>query len=817
MHDIEGYKSLIARPYESVNRAMSGSYYSDVERTIYLTYVILTEDVAKYDDLFQSERKFISFEYWSEHFLHHLDFDDLVYGHEKLSEIVSKHPETKDGLTRYLYEIILRRMEIRDKSRSVSSIDVVFNFDCIGFTGTPFLDNYPTFAYIRQGRTDEIPDLIDRSFYAYTCEGLPKEEFQRRFAQFQGKNSNVAVEYVSSDFICDSLNELAILESVFEREAHDMISNPDVPRFNVIVDLCGIFKRSTIHDVRNLLIKHFGRERFHYIYHIDQVDNTDRVLSMSSENDMPFDDEFYNFACKAYGKNLRDRIFFFVDNRNVIGKDIPYQLVYQKHFGQPLFTKSVVLAHDVNDFSKIWQAMGRSRTMNDTVFNIYKSGVDESPAGEGPQDIKHHPLTQHLYVHNCDSKTAGNISSIYLTLVALLNLSQKSFYYRDEIVNVFLEKMEKTIEQSVAKHEILLVRFVLGNPLCLEILRHILIDKFKRSPDPVVAGIDLIKSTIEELVLHVVQQKYEQRVASNDAFDHMIAFLSGEQKSQMEISYTKQQQKQKQKQQNKNQDSDAMGIFDEKSQLALAHGSDNYFDETLRPLEDMGKIMLNLPINIPILKLSYTVDGKVHPIHVYPTVQFLYSHHIRGDYITKEVQGVIRGFKNASMFYDNFFRATRGATEDSTFVSGGGGSSSIGIEVEWNGIRQNPLYSIAALWAGVYVIGMKDQFNVHDMKSNPLHDQISYIADEMGFILYDKTNCKKVDVFGPYFIEQYILMEVLSKQEVAQNVMDYFCKHRELLQRGLESYDEQQGKGFICWRFLVNETAKVAALSMSTD
>ena len=66
-HDMEGYKSLIARPYESVNRAMPGSYYSDVERTIYLTYVILTEDIVKYDELFQQERKFISFEYWSAH------------------------------------------------------------------------------------------------------------------------------------------------------------------------------------------------------------------------------------------------------------------------------------------------------------------------------------------------------------------------------------------------------------------------------------------------------------------------------------------------------------------------------------------------------------------------------------------------------------------------------------------------------------------------------------------------------------------------------------------------------------------------------
>lgn len=39
-------------------------------------------------------------------------------------------------------------MEIHDKSRCVNSIDVVFNFDCLGFTGTPFIDNYPTYSYI---------------------------------------------------------------------------------------------------------------------------------------------------------------------------------------------------------------------------------------------------------------------------------------------------------------------------------------------------------------------------------------------------------------------------------------------------------------------------------------------------------------------------------------------------------------------------------------------------------------------------------------------------------------------------------------------
>ena len=78
--DVEGYKSLIARPYESVNRAMPGSYYSDVERTIYLTFYILMEDTAKYDELFQQERKFISFEYFSQH-IRHVEYDDLSLIH----------------------------------------------------------------------------------------------------------------------------------------------------------------------------------------------------------------------------------------------------------------------------------------------------------------------------------------------------------------------------------------------------------------------------------------------------------------------------------------------------------------------------------------------------------------------------------------------------------------------------------------------------------------------------------------------------------------------------------------------------------------
>ena len=33
---------------------------------------------------------------------------------------------------------------------------------------------------------------------------------------------------------------------------------------------------------------------------------------------------------------------------------------------------------------------------------------------------------------------------------------------------------------------------------------------------------------------------------------------------------------------------------------------------------------------------------------------------------------------------------------------------------------------------------MKDQFNVHDLPTHPLREHVHYIADEMGFILFDR-------------------------------------------------------------------------------
>ena len=57
---------------------------------------------------------------------------------------------------------------------------------------------------------------------------------------------------------------------------------------------------------------------------------------------------------------------------------------------------------------------------------------------------------------------AGNISSMYLTLIALFNLSEESLYYRDSIVNTFIEKMDMTITRSVSTLEKQLVHNILG-------------------------------------------------------------------------------------------------------------------------------------------------------------------------------------------------------------------------------------------------------------------------------------------------------------------------------------------------------------------
>ena len=95
--------------------------------------------------------------------------------------------------------------------------------------------------------------------------------------------------------------------------------------------------------------------------------------------------------------------------------------------------------------------------------------------------------------------------SLFQTLISLFNLSQDKFYYNDEIVNVFLEKMHGTIGSKVKKHVDNVRRHILGhsNPVPRLILEHILADKFGKSIDEGIresAG-GLSTPTVSHLVL----------------------------------------------------------------------------------------------------------------------------------------------------------------------------------------------------------------------------------------------------------------------------------------------------------------------------
>merc|ERR1712194_741547 len=75
-----------------------------------------------------------------------------------------------------------------------------------------------------------------------------------------------------------------------------------------------------------------------------------------------------------------------------------------------------------------------------------------------------------------------------------------------------------------------------------------------------------------------------------------------------------------------------------------------------------------------------------------------------------------------------------------------------------------------------------------DLPSHPLHEQVQCVMDEMGFVLFDRTTPStlegghpSIDRFGPYCVEQYLIMELLSKQEIAHNVLDYYVQGFHLL------------------------------------
>ena len=109
----------------------------------------------------------------------------------------------------------------------------------------------------------------------------------------QGKNNHVMVKYMSSYFIEELPDELDILARLFDLEStstsggtnsssgsrstngyvdaarmlmevdDDSVGEmgADSDGFNCLVDLCGIFKKTSVYEVKSLLLKAFGTSR----------------------------------------------------------------------------------------------------------------------------------------------------------------------------------------------------------------------------------------------------------------------------------------------------------------------------------------------------------------------------------------------------------------------------------------------------------------------------------------------------------------------------------------------------------------------------
>jgi hypothetical protein len=162
-----------------------------------------------------------------------------------------------------------------------------------------------------------------------------------------------------------------------------------------------------------------------------------------------------------------------------------------------------------------------------------------------------------------------------------------------------------------------------------------------------------------------------------------------------------------------------MDIFDKRQQLHLTKEVDNYFEFTLDRERDINKAALNLPLHVPIFELTYEMPGgtgpavaRQHSIKVYPTLQFLYSHHIQGAYITPPVKNLVAECYNdedASKASARFLAAVgvtqpAGSTDE---PAGEGGELPPAAEAQGSGAGQQP-HSRAELVALAEVVGLDE-------------------------------------------------------------------------------------------------------------
>ena len=294
---------------------------------------------------------------------------------------------------------------MRDKSRSVNSIDVVFNFDCIGFTGTPFIDNYPTFATSARGaRTHPRPHrpLVLHVHRRRASRRRVRERFRfsrggrlgarrvRRRTLRRPRRTSSPTSRGSLPMRARSGGGGASAGEARARARARMLG------FNVLVDLCGIFKKASSR-VRDVVLATLARGAS-YLYHIDQSDGGTGAL-LESDSDVQFDEEFYKYLCKAHGRRCARRSSSSSTTatssaRTSRSSSLPEAL------RAPLFFR-VGLAHDVTTSARSgrpWAAHAMNHALHHLQGRRRGGGGGGGGGGCGHQG---YALTR-AYVRNCD-------------------------------------------------------------------------------------------------------------------------------------------------------------------------------------------------------------------------------------------------------------------------------------------------------------------------------------------------------------------------------------------------------------------------------
>merc|ERR1712232_576356 len=137
--------------------------------------------------------------------------------------------------------------------------------------------------------------------------------------------------------------------------------------------------------------------------------------------------------------------------------------------------------------------------------------------------------------------------------------------------------------------------------------------------------------------------------------------------------------------------------------------------------------LLSLPVSFPIFTANYSAGGKTRVVNIYPTIQFLYSHHIVQQYINQDVQTLLNHRPDKTQFCADFVASVtknlkREEHDDDP-------EKKFRTEVKLSGIKQNSQFSLVGIRPGIYLIGMKDQFNIHDRANHPMCGMLKYAVD----------------------------------------------------------------------------------------